>query len=371
MPVTSKKFTIKEKKLLKSGEARIREKEVVKYRFNTTYTDPSGQRKRYASKWFLDKLECEQAYVTFKTNAGMFVPGKKTFGEIAREYVEKKRPDIAESTYREDKRYIEKWFTPVLAKQIDRITALDITAMLDPYSHEYSTKYVNKAYDLLNQTFEYAITYYGLTVNPMNRTHRYLPKEKEKLQEMKTWTIEQFDRFIAEIPESKWHYAVLYRLLFYSGLRKNEALSLTWNDFDGQYVNVYRQFRDGSWHPLKTKNSRRKVLLDTETIRQLDRLHSWAKEQKEYSDDWFMFGDYSQMPTTEIDRVKSAAIEKAGLPYIRIHDFRHSHASHLIRNGVNMVTVSRRLGHSSIQMTIDRYTHIMPEDQSEIAELFG
>lgn len=371
MPVTSKRFTIKEKKLLKSGEVRIKEKEVVKYRFNTTYSDPSGQRKRYASKWYLDKLECEQAYVAFKTNAGMYVPGKKTFGEIANEYIEKRRPNVTDKTYKGYLLYIGKWFTPIMEKNIHSITALDIQALLEPYSAKYSTKYVNKAYDLLNQIFEHAVTFYGLSVNPMNRTHRFQTKEEEKLKEMKIWSVDQFNRFIAAVPESKWHYAVLYHFLFYTGLRKNEALSLTWNDFDGQYVNVYRQYQSGRWRSLKTKNSRRKVLLDTETIRQLDRLHRWAMEQPEYSDDWFIFGDFSQMGTTEIDRVKAMAIEDAGVPYIRIHDFRHSHASYLIRNGVNMVTVSRRLGHSSIQMTIDRYTHILPEDQSEIAALLG
>ena len=60
------------------------------------------------------------------------------------------------------------------------------------------------------------------------------------------------------------------------------------------------------------------------------------------------------------------AIKEANLPYIRMHDFRHSHASYLISKGVNMYTVSRRLGHASIQMTIDRYTHLMPDAQDEV-----
>lgn len=58
---------------------------------------------------------------------------------------------------------------------------------------------------------------------------------------------------------------------------------------------------------------------------------------------------------------------KAGkLPYIRIHDFRHSHASYLISKGVNMYKISKRLGHSSITMTMDRYGYLMPKDEDEI-----
>lgn len=58
---------------------------------------------------------------------------------------------------------------------------------------------------------------------------------------------------------------------------------------------------------------------------------------------------------------------KAGkLPYIRIHDFRHSHASYLISKGVNMYKISKRLGHSSIEMTMNRYGHLLDVEEDEI-----
>lgn len=58
---------------------------------------------------------------------------------------------------------------------------------------------------------------------------------------------------------------------------------------------------------------------------------------------------------------------KAGkLPYIRIHDFRHSHASYLISKGMNMYKISKRLGHSSIEMTMNRYGHLLDVEEDEI-----
>jgi integrase len=74
------------------------------------------------------------------------------------------------------------------------------------------------------------------------------------------------------------------------------------------------------------------------------------------------------MSLTATTKIKDKIIEQTGLPYIRIHDLRHSHASYLIKNGANMYAVSRRLGHSSIQMTIDRYTHLLPDAQDEVLQ---
>ena len=69
------------------------------------------------------------------------------------------------------------------------------------------------------------------------------------------------------------------------------------------------------------------------------------------------------MPNSNIEEKTS----KAGkLPYIRIHDFRHSHASYLISKGVNMYKISKRLGHSSIEMTMNRYGHLLDVEEDEI-----
>ena len=63
-------------------------------------------------------------------------------------------------------------------------------------------------------------------------------------------------------------------------------------------------------------------------------------------------------------------IKKAGLPPIRFHDLRHTHATLLLQQGVHPKVVSERLGHTSINMTLDLYSHVIPSIQKEAAEMF-
>ena len=72
------------------------------------------------------------------------------------------------------------------------------------------------------------------------------------------------------------------------------------------------------------------------------------------------------MPRTNIERVKAKAIKESGVKRINIHDLRHSHASNLIASGVNIVAVSKRLGHSDINMTLKTYTHLMNKSEDEL-----
>ena len=84
--------------------------------------------------------------------------------------------------------------------------------------------------------------------------------------------------------------------------------------------------------------------------------------------DWFIFGGYNQFNQTTVTRIKNEACAKANLKQIRIHDFRHSHASNLIEAGVNMYKISKRLGHSSVTITMDRYGHLIDQDGDEILD---
>jgi integrase len=70
------------------------------------------------------------------------------------------------------------------------------------------------------------------------------------------------------------------------------------------------------------------------------------------------------------DRVSEAfdrRVQKSGQPRIRFHDLRHTHASHLLKAGVNIKIVSRRLGHASVSFTLDKYSHLMPDDDQQAA----
>ena len=69
---------------------------------------------------------------------------------------------------------------------------------------------------------------------------------------------------------------------------------------------------------------------------------------------------------TNIHRCKNNTVKKLGLKNIRLHDFRHSHASLLINEGINIVAISKRLGHESIKITLDTYSHLMDGSEDKL-----
>ena len=87
-----------------------------------------------------------------------------------------------------------------------------------------------------------------------------------------------------------------------------------------------------------------------------------------FDSNWFVIGRLEPLPQTSIDRVKDNAIKKANVKRIRIHDFRHSHATILISQGCNIVAVSKRLGHSNAEMTLKVYTRLLQKSEDELID---
>jgi len=361
MAISTRKKDIKVK--LKNGKERT--KTITQYRYKVWYTDESGNRKQKSSKWFDTKEECEKEEYEFKNQNTHTT--RVNLGLVGHKCIEDKKDRITLTSYKEQMMIFDTWFKSLHNIPIDKVKPHQIKACLVPYSH-LSTNRKNKGYDILNTIFKYAMIYYGLESNPIDRIERFKKTDEERLRRMNIWTIDQFQVFYEALPDIL-KYKALFRFLFFTGLRRNEALSLTWNDFDGSSVHVWRQWQDEKWSVLKTKNSERTVSLDSVTIGLLYQLKEEQEQDEYFSLDWFIFNGPKQISTSMIDVVKNKTIEQTGLPYIRVHDFRHSHASYLISNGANMYAVSRRLGHSSIQMTIDRYTHFIPQEKDPLVAL--
>ena len=72
-----------------------------------------------------------------------------------------------------------------------------------------------------------------------------------------------------------------------------------------------------------------------------------------------------------LKRQLDTACKKAGVPRIRVHDLRHSHASYLLSNGINIVILSRRLGHEKVQTTLNIYCHICPSSEDRLNDVLN
>lgn len=170
-----------------------------------------------------------------------------------------------------------------------------------------------------------------------------------------------------------------YRFLAYSGLRGGEAAALSWDDIDftNKTVEVSKtmsETRNGFViSSPKTKSSYRTISLDDKTLRTLKK---WQLKQRELlfsngiTKNEAVFCDYNGLRLNRADLYqRSYRLAKAcGLHNIGTHGFRHTHASLLFEAGVTMKETQVRLGHSSIDMTMNIYTHVTKKTTEKTVE---
>lgn len=166
-----------------------------------------------------------------------------------------------------------------------------------------------------------------------------------------------------------------------TGLRRGELLALRWSDFDPKkrILIVDEALLNTSGGPSfddpKTEESRRAVTLPETIVCELLTHEEKQVLAKEEAGDLWIDSDLiccredgrKWHPGTFSDNFKRL-LEKYGLPRIRFHDLRHTHASLLLRQGVHPKVVSERLGHSRIGITMDLYSHVLPGMQDEAAK---
>lgn len=219
-----------------------------------------------------------------------------------------------------------------------------------------ATRTINRGIGYVRSTFTYANTIYNVPNN--GAVIRPYKLKKEDKQEMQTWTPEEFNRFIDAVPEG--FYRAFFTFLYWTGCRRGEAMALYKEDFIGDKVNIHRQIKHFSngFYELKTGTSERVISIDKKTYEYL--------KPYIYSACPFVFGGERSLPITNIQRELERGIKESGVKKIRLHDLRHSHASFLIAAGVPIIAVSKRLGHSSINITLDTYAHLLERTESEM-----
>jgi len=179
------------------------------------------------------------------------------------------------------------------------------------------------------------------------------------------------------------YYELFYTALF-TGMRRSELLALRWNDLDLLLARLsvsrsLHQLKGGQiiYRSPKTLKSRRMISLTPTNALLLKNLKE--KQRVLYSimgtpinDDnsVFSYSDNKPMLPNTVTHAWIKLIRKCGLGNVRLHDARHSHASLMLKQGINPKVIQERLGHSSIQTTIDVYSHVMPGMQEFAAKQF-
>ncbi len=303
-----------------------------------------------------------------------------TFKEVAYDYLSYKRINSSYATYDKYRNSIERHILPNINgnKNISKIDELDCRKFYERIGNtKYSTSYKNSILQVFKTVFNHAEKYFNLEYTPTRFMEKFKTSFDESIQkndkEKNIWTDEEFKSFINEVTKS--NYKLLFILLYYTGMRLGEALALTWNDFNDQSISitksVTRKTSKGSYEIKQPKNvsSYRTVYLGNNLTVYMDDYKEREKQIPGYNNNWFIFGRNNPLVLASIDRTKESAIKKSGVKRIRIHDLRHSHASNLIASGSNIVAVSKRLGHSDVNITLKIYTHLLEYSDMALVDL--
>ncbi|MET3644978.1 tyrosine-type recombinase/integrase [Streptococcus gallinaceus] len=239
-----------------------------------------------------------------------------------------------------------------------------------------STNTINKIMILLKKIFDVGLRNGYYNTNPAKLLKK-LPVEKTRMQ---FWTVKEFQQFLNLFEVEEYNIKLLFTVLFFTGLRLGEALALTWYDIDltNNIVHVTKSIyvNKGISHvsTTKTKAGTRRIVINRKLSNQLS---TWQTQQSEllhkYTEDPQSLQVFQNSPImitkNSIEKQYKRILERdETLKKIRIHDFRHSHASLLINQGEDYLVVKERLGHASITTTIDTYSHLYPSKQKDLAD---
>ncbi|MEN3332070.1 MAG: integrase [Blastocatellia bacterium] len=242
-----------------------------------------------------------------------------------------------------------------------------------------SARTVRYTHVVINSAFKQAVKWRMLSRNPSAFVD--LPRQARK--EMQALSPEEAGRFLEAAAEDR--YGVLFTLALITGLRSEEYFGLQWKDVElvKGVVTVQRTLvwrtKGGGWYfgEPKTTKSRRNIPLPQMLVRRLTEHKVRQAEEKlkagpEYQKLDLVFATKKGGPLMHRNLLRnhfSPIVKRAGLPdSIRLYDLRHSCATLLLAAGEHPKVVSERLGHASITLTLDTYSHVLPSMQKAASE---
>jgi len=208
--------------------------------------------------------------------------------------------------------------------------------------------------------------------------------EPPKVQRHEMHTMNESDIHIfLEFAKSTPYYALFYLALF-TGMRRSELLALRWSDVDLilcqlSVARALHQLQDGSriFTQPKTAKGRRLISLSPSTTIILEEHREQQEKMRQalgltLTEDNLAFCHVDGKPLlpNTVSHAWTKLTNRAGLKGIRLHDARHTHASLMLKQGIHPKIVQERLGHASIQITLDTYSHIAPGLQQAAANRF-
>lgn len=347
--------------------------------FKLRYQDMDGRNKQYKSGKYATKKEAEEAELEFRLKIHKHENMDKiTIDEMIDLFVENRTSTIEVKpttlyNYGNKKNYL-KCLLNVKLKDFN-INHYD-NWKKEMNESNISTRYKNDILKFLKSVLNFAMTWYDFNLNKVYSKMTKFSNSSDIPKEMMYFTYDQWKQFISV--ETELQKKVMFEILYYCGLRKGELRGLTWKNIDlvNKTLSIKKQITDrgGSvkkfkFSTPKTKSSIRTLPLNKVLLNDLKMLKEEVSKEYGFNDDYFVIGDAFPVASNTITSRKNRNCKLAGVPQIRIHDFRHSCASLLVNNGANITVVAKYLGHTKIEETLNTYTHLFNSALNEVVGL--
>lgn len=333
---------------------------------NFYYTDWTGKKKHICKRGFQTQRkakEYERSFMDQQSNTSDIL-----FSSLVENYMEDMSHRLKPTTMANKRFIIDKKLLPYFGNlkvcDIDTIKIRkwqnEMITYRDDNGKPFSQTYLKTLNNQLSALMNYAMAHYHLASNPCRMAGSM---GKSNAEEMNIWTHDQYERFSSIIQKSSMKLA--FDVLFYTGMRAGELLALTPADIlSTKRIDINKNYAkiNGEELFLTPKTSKAKRCISIPDFLYEDMLEYISKLYGiEKGDRIFYF------TKSALDKDIKKYAEMAGLPPIRVHDLRHSHASLLIEMGFSPLEIANRLGHESVKTTLDTYSHLYPDKDLQLA----
>lgn len=335
--------------------------------FKCNYRDWQGETRTKLKRGFATKREAQQGEREFlDKQSGNMNMKLAAFVEV---YFNDKGTRLKERSIMTKRTLIETKIIPYFGeKSMNEITAVDIIKWQNLLmKQEYSPTYLRMIQNQLTALFNHAERFYGLRDNPCKKVDKM---GRSNARELNFWAKDEYEVFIKGFGAEDEMYRIIIQMLFWLGCRIGEVLALTTSDIDLENGTIsvsktyFRRNKSDYITSPKTESSNRKItipkFLKGEIKEYLDRQYELAQEDRIF-------------PITDraVQKKMKQKTEEAKLKPIRVHDLRHSHIALLIEKGLQPLVIAQRVGHDSVNTTMNIYGHLYPNKQKEVADLLN
>lgn len=283
-------------------------------------------------------------------------------------YIENRQKEQSKKTLKERfKNRILPYFKDYNIFEITEIDYVKWQNEIEKYN--FCNNYKNGLHYLMVSFLDYCIVFYDLKYNVAKRVGAFKLKNEKTVHNF--YTLKDFKRFIKYVDDEV--YKQFFTLMFFTGTRPGEAMALKFSDINNRVMSINKTISEHCINGVrlidtpKSMSSCREIVIDKKLYKDLLKLKKFYENKymlKNY--DYFVFGGLKPLAPTTINRHKEKACKLAKMPKIKLHEFRHSHASLLYSNNIDIQSIKERLGHSSIKTTSNIYVHLTEKHKKRV-----